>query len=73
MIEQTHEIQLWTGADPEHPLPGGGGGAQVTNEAEGFTEEEGGEGGHPHSSRGWGSGVSPCKMLGICIKMVHLR
>ena len=48
------------GADPEPPLPGG---AQVTNESEGFTEarsaERGrvGEGVTP--SRRWGSGGSP--------------
>ena len=50
-----------SGADPEPPLPGGG--ALVTNEAEGFTEarsaERGrvGEGVTP--SRWWGSGGSP--------------
>ena len=55
-----------TGADPEPPLPGGGG-AQATNEAEGFTEarsaERGrvGEGVTP--SRRWGSGGSPREIL----------
>ena len=54
-----------TGADPEPPLPGGG--AQVTNEAEGFTEarsaERGrvGEGVTP--SRRWGSGGLPREIL----------
>ena len=57
-----------TGADPEPPLPGGGGGGpQVTNEAKGFTEarsaERGrmGEGVTP--SRRWGSGGLPRKIL----------
>ena len=52
-----------TGADPEPPLPGGG--AQVTNELEGFTEtrsaERGrvGEGVTP--SLRWGPGGPPGK------------
>ena len=51
--------ESFTGADPEPPLPGGG--AQVSNEADGFTEarsaERGrvGEGVTP--SRRWGSGA----------------
>ena len=58
-------------ADPEHPLHGG---AEGTNEAEGFTEalrakEEGW--GEEHPSRRSSSGVSTRKILGIYIKMMH--
>ena len=62
-----------SGADPEPPLPGG---AQVTNEAEGFTEarsaERGraGEGVTP-SRRWWSGGPPPKIFLRNCIKMVH--
>ena len=63
-----------SGADPEPPLAGGG--VQVTNEAEGFTEtrsaERGrvGEGGHPLPHVGV-RGTSPEIFLRNGIKMVH--
>ena len=68
-------MYLLTGADPEPPLPGG---AQVTNEAEGFTEARSAERGRV------GEGVTPLPQVGVrgaspgnflrnCIKMVHFE
>ena len=62
LVQVDQRTLIVSGADPEPPLPGGG--AQVTNEAEGFTEARSAERGRV------GEGVTGI-FLRNCIKMVH--